>query len=274
MSPSTSAPLTPISVDPAALTPRPSYRVLLTDTPSLQEIRSHLHGIFGDRLATQLDEHPGLGCVLDEQVRYALSTHSASNYPTPHLHAVLGPQRTLADAASVLEVGVHSDVRPLLSHRENVRELNYMHAELAAAVAARPDALAVCHAFRGASRPFALDPLVFIEAVRHDVVSGYVVDVVVTRTATGAQGMSIGMVEAGHPELQLHSTASPSEVYNVMTDVCQWALTHQPIASGDTLEVHGQHLRAQQASWMGGHRPALELVVDSPKNGGRGKAAE
>lgn len=268
MSPSTPAPLTPISVDPAVLTPRPHYRVLLSSNPSPQQVREHLHEIFADRLQTRLEEHAGLVCVLDGQVEYVLSAQNAAD-PAPHSHAVLGPRTPLSSATTQLEVQAHSDVQPLVRTRESLRELNYMHAELAAALAVREDAVAVCHVFRGASRPFAVDPQVFSEAVRHDVVSAYVVDLIVTRTAEGTQGMSIGMVEAGHPELQLRSSADPSEVYNQLADVCQWALAHQPIAAGDTVTVHEQHYRAVDAEWAAGHRPALELNLESPKIGGR-----
>lgn len=250
---------------------QPDYWILGTTHVTPTEVIEHANAAFAERIAFSASD-PGsadstpLQCTIDRTEQFRITIASTNPAATPRCHPVLGSDVDLDTVRSVITVQPHQQTNSEgpdgVPSRDARREQMYVNAELAATLATLPSSIAVCRVPHGVRRPFAIAAPTFVNAVLNDIVSGYLVDVVVTDEANPT-GFTVGMVDAGHPELQWRGASlAAAELYNVLSDICQWALTRHQIREGDSLRVPGypHPLTLRTAPWLVGTRSALELT--------------
>lgn len=107
-----------------------------------------------------------------------------------------------------------------------------LHAQVTAALAELPGTIAVHSVMAQAT----ITKDVYIEGARMGYLCSTSVSVWLTQGHSGINAYTLGMTQAGHPELQVvDSSMDVNELFQSVEAMAQHALTSQPLKDGDTL---------------------------------------
>ena len=212
---------------------------LLSRVPQLSEIETRLQNSFGDRLGEcHIKEEGILSAELDGKnlVNVALLDGPPVDPDSAYsLHPVLtGDPSGLEDVQAQLLITLlpsNDELQQVRSSREaRIAQIN-THAQVTAALAALEGVEAVHNIVGNVT----VSPKIFVEAVTNNDPAMYSASVWLAQTDSGITAYTIGLVQAGHPELIAENSAQdPSALFYTMCDLVNYALSSGTFKDGDT----------------------------------------
>lgn len=247
---------TPHSVD-AALIDAPLINIAVFRTaPTPEEVSERLTTTFGDRLG---DITPGKnpGSIMVELDDSFLLHYQAVDTPPTRdsygLHPILSADaRGLDSATAQILVSVlpqETEHDRAKQFREARREHLELLSKATAVVAEHPDCLIV-HNPRG---NVSIAPNTFLEAVRDNLAPMHIAPVWLTQKENKILGYTVGLVQAGHPEIQAATKSmDPTDLYYKLANIADHVLQGATVKDGDTLSFEqGQPpLTVQKEPWF------------------------
>ncbi|WP_237799721.1 DUF4261 domain-containing protein [Corynebacterium accolens] len=230
---------TPHTVD-TSLVDAPLINIAVFSTaPSTEEIKEAITGTFSGRAGEITPgKNPG-SLVVPIDGAFVLHYQTIDSAPTPYsygLHPILS-----ADAGDLNTAGTQVLVSVLpdnqehdLSHqfREPRREHLELLSQATSAVAQHANCL-IIHNPRG---NVSFSPAMFNDAVRNNLAPMHIAPVWITQSGGELRGYSMGLVQAGHPEIQARtSSMDPTDLYYKLANIADHILQGATVKGGDTL---------------------------------------